>query len=229
MNVRRLRCCALVAMVLSGLLAGSVSAQTRRPARPASPAQKTAGTPPKFKAIWEPVNYKEDLNLTDVYFVSALEGWVAGEHGTILHTKDGGDTWTAQVGGDPQSADDPIEQLRHLLLEQGLTTEDALKEIDREVKAVVTDAADFALAPALSPGLGPPQPPDPGLDSRRPRGHRRFARPQPVPVSARGIEMQLGRHLGALQREVIEQTGFNPHRIVLGLDQERGRSLACHG
>ena len=40
---------------------------------------------------------------------------------------------------------DPIEQLRHLLLEQGLTTEDALKEIDREVKAVVTDAADFSL------------------------------------------------------------------------------------
>jgi pyruvate dehydrogenase E1 component alpha subunit len=40
---------------------------------------------------------------------------------------------------------DPIEQLRHLLLEQGLTSEDALKEIDREVKAVVTDAADFSL------------------------------------------------------------------------------------
>ena len=39
---------------------------------------------------------------------------------------------------------DPIEQLRHFMLEGGLTDEEALKEIDREVKAVVTDAADFA-------------------------------------------------------------------------------------
>jgi photosystem II stability/assembly factor-like uncharacterized protein len=53
---------------------------------------------PKFKAIWEPVNYPYDAELRDVYFVSAEEGWVvghassdAGEGGVILHTTDGGE------------------------------------------------------------------------------------------------------------------------------------------
>ncbi len=76
-------------------------------ARPAQPAER-----PKFKAVWEPVNYKEDINLTDVFFTSAEVGWVSGDHGTILYTKDGGTTWTAQLGGDPQSADASIHDLR---------------------------------------------------------------------------------------------------------------------
>ena len=58
---------------------------------------------PRFKAIWEPVNFKEDLTLFDVYFVSKDEGWVTGTAGTILHTKDGGNNWTAELGGDPQA------------------------------------------------------------------------------------------------------------------------------
>lgn len=65
-----------------------------------SPGQ---GSQPKFKAIWEPVNYKEDLNLFAAYFVSPDEGWVSGSAGTILHTKDGGNTWTAELGGDRQA------------------------------------------------------------------------------------------------------------------------------
>ena len=40
---------------------------------------------------------------------------------------------------------DPIEQLRDLLLREGVD-EAGLKQIDQKVKAVVTDAADFALA-----------------------------------------------------------------------------------
>jgi len=39
---------------------------------------------------------------------------------------------------------DPIDQLRKKLLDDGLVTEDGLKEIDRAVKAVVSEAADFA-------------------------------------------------------------------------------------
>jgi pyruvate dehydrogenase E1 component alpha subunit len=39
---------------------------------------------------------------------------------------------------------DPIDQLRKLLLDQGIADEDRLKELDREVRAIVTDAADFA-------------------------------------------------------------------------------------
>jgi pyruvate dehydrogenase E1 component alpha subunit len=39
---------------------------------------------------------------------------------------------------------DPIDNLRHRLLESGLTSEEDLKEIDRQIKAVVTEAATFA-------------------------------------------------------------------------------------
>ena len=66
------------------------------------------------KGIFEPINYGQDINLTDVFFTSVDEGWVSGEHATILHTADGGKTWTAQVGGDPNGTEKPIGQLRFL-------------------------------------------------------------------------------------------------------------------
>jgi pyruvate dehydrogenase E1 component alpha subunit len=39
---------------------------------------------------------------------------------------------------------DPIDQLRKFMVAQGSATEDALKQIEREVKDIVTDAAEFA-------------------------------------------------------------------------------------
>ncbi|MGH8285831.1 MAG: hypothetical protein ACRETT_08700, partial [Steroidobacteraceae bacterium] len=42
----------------------------------------TAGT--KLKGIWEPVNYSEDLELIDVFFVTPEIGYVSGAAGTIL-------------------------------------------------------------------------------------------------------------------------------------------------
>lgn len=39
---------------------------------------------------------------------------------------------------------DPIDNLRHTLLENGYSTEDELKDIDKEIKSVVTAAAEFA-------------------------------------------------------------------------------------
>jgi photosystem II stability/assembly factor-like uncharacterized protein len=106
------RSVSVFALVLFGLTLASL--QTLRAG---TPAQKTTtaaskASQPKFKAIWEPVNYKEDLNLTNVRFVSEQEGWVTGEHGTILYTKNGGDTWTPQLGGDPQSAEATISNPR---------------------------------------------------------------------------------------------------------------------
>src|SRR5437879_5490323 len=73
---------------------------------------------PKFKAIWEPVNVKEDIELTSVAFVSPEEGWVAGGRngmagGVILHTKDAGANWEVQLG-DPQSQDRAYHQLQFL-------------------------------------------------------------------------------------------------------------------
>ena len=34
---------------------------------------------PKWKAVWEPANYPKDINLRDVKFVSAEEGWAVGD------------------------------------------------------------------------------------------------------------------------------------------------------
>jgi photosystem II stability/assembly factor-like uncharacterized protein len=56
------------------------------------------------------VNYSEDVEFTDVFFVTGDVGWAvglsrsdAGEGGFILHTADGGQTWELQFG-DPHSA-----------------------------------------------------------------------------------------------------------------------------
>ena len=92
-----------LALVFSGM--SVIIPQTPRggtPAqKPTAAAQKASQA--KFKAIWEPVNYTEDLTLFDVRFVSKEEGWVTGAAGTILRTKDGGTHWTAELGGDPHA------------------------------------------------------------------------------------------------------------------------------
>jgi photosystem II stability/assembly factor-like uncharacterized protein len=78
---------------------------------------------PKLKAIWEPVNYTEDLNLTDVYFATPDSGWVTGEAGTVIFTNDGGKTWKSQLGGDPKAADRPILQLRFVDANHGFAAQ----------------------------------------------------------------------------------------------------------
>ncbi|HET6468481.1 MAG TPA: pyruvate dehydrogenase (acetyl-transferring) E1 component subunit alpha [Geminicoccaceae bacterium] len=45
---------------------------------------------------------------------------------------------------DVRSHRDPIERLRKLMIEEGLADEDRFKEIDREIRAIVNDAAAFA-------------------------------------------------------------------------------------
>jgi photosystem II stability/assembly factor-like uncharacterized protein len=106
----------IVALALCGALAVPTYAQApaKKPAAAKAPAK--AGEQPKFKAIWEPVNVPEDLELKSVYFVSAEEGWVAGgktvmEGGVIYHTKDGGKTWELQIG-DPGSSDRGFSDLQ---------------------------------------------------------------------------------------------------------------------
>ena len=95
-------------LALSPCLVVSQTATTRKPAQStAAGAQRAAEA--KFKAIFEPVNYKQDLTLFDVFFVSKDEGWVSGAAGTILHTKDGGNSWTAELGGDPQAQGEQLQ------------------------------------------------------------------------------------------------------------------------
>jgi photosystem II stability/assembly factor-like uncharacterized protein len=97
-------------------LSFAFSQQAAKKATPRAAAKKS--TEPRFKAIWEPVNVKDDLKLFSVHFVSPDEGWVAGGRdevngGVILHTKDGGATWETQLG-DSQSSDRAYRQMRFL-------------------------------------------------------------------------------------------------------------------
>jgi photosystem II stability/assembly factor-like uncharacterized protein len=88
---------------------------TALPQQGKSPA-KSPKTEAKYKAIWEPVNVKEDIELQSVHFISPEEGWVAGGRtnmagGVILHTADAGANWEVQLG-DPQSSDRGYHDLR---------------------------------------------------------------------------------------------------------------------
>jgi photosystem II stability/assembly factor-like uncharacterized protein len=97
------------------LAAGALFALT------ASAGAQTAAHPDK--AIWEPVNYSEDIDLGSVFFVTPLRGWAAGDHGTIVSTSDGGAHWAAQLGGDPAAAENPLDGLRFVDYQHGWATE----------------------------------------------------------------------------------------------------------
>jgi photosystem II stability/assembly factor-like uncharacterized protein len=81
---------------------------------PTAAQTRTASAQAQYKGVLEPVSYTEDLDLTDVFFVTADVGWVAGKSGTILRTVDGGKTWEAQLGGDPQDQSEAVRVLHFL-------------------------------------------------------------------------------------------------------------------
>ncbi len=97
-----------LSLILS-LSTQTARAQSKPAPHPAGQSSAAAQAKPKYKAIWEPVNYTEDISLNSVYFVSAQTGWVSGGTGSgagvILYTEDGGDHWSVQWG-DPQGKDD---------------------------------------------------------------------------------------------------------------------------
>ena len=76
-------------------------------ARPMSPSSQ-------WKGVFEPVSFTEDIDFLQAVFVNADVGWVAGKHGTIIHTTNGGKTWEAQLGGDPADRADDISVLHFL-------------------------------------------------------------------------------------------------------------------
>src|SRR5579884_3420732 len=110
-------CCLLI---LGMVVVGMAQTAHHKPPSGSSTSRDTSG----YKGILEPVNYGQDVNLTDVFFVSLEVGWVAGEHATILKTTDGGTHWTPQVGGDPNGSEKPILQLRFLDARHGWAVSD---------------------------------------------------------------------------------------------------------
>ncbi len=114
-----MRCRAIVIGFLPAFLLLTAAAQTRSPRRPAGTrAPSAAAEKPKYKGIFEPVNYDQDVKLMSVSCSGPQSCWAAGgaseiRGGVILHTADQGKTWTVEAG-DPQSADRAFVQLRFL-------------------------------------------------------------------------------------------------------------------
>lgn len=50
-------------------------------------------------ATWQQAKVPVSVTLTAVRFVSAKEGWASGHGAVVLHTADGGQTWSRQVDG----------------------------------------------------------------------------------------------------------------------------------
>jgi photosystem II stability/assembly factor-like uncharacterized protein len=50
-------------------------------------------------ATWKQAPVPVSSDLTAVYFVDDKNGWAVGHDGVILHTNDGGDTWSLQLTG----------------------------------------------------------------------------------------------------------------------------------
>lgn len=96
--------------------ASKTAPQARPAARPAAAAAEQSQT--KYKGIWEPVSYPEDVRWLDAFFATGEEGWVGGgttemAGGMIIHTRDGGNHWEVQYG-DPQSSERAISEFRFL-------------------------------------------------------------------------------------------------------------------
>jgi photosystem II stability/assembly factor-like uncharacterized protein len=155
---------AAAALLLMSMLAAAASGQTRTrqlPSRAQQPRPTSAAPAGQYKGIWEPVNYKEDLQLLDVFFATVDEGWVSGKSGTILHTVDGGKSWTAELGGDPQSADAQIEMFRFLDQRHGWAVQNhkLLKTSDgqdwEEAGTIVQNMRDYRfISPQIGVALG---------------------------------------------------------------------------
>jgi photosystem II stability/assembly factor-like uncharacterized protein len=124
-RVRAARICAIVIAVSCAVLRhGTTLADSEQGRGTGAPS---AGDP-KLKAIWEPVNVPEDVELMSVHFVSPDEGWVAGganatAGGVIYHTADGGKTWDLQFG-DPQSSDGEVTELQFVDATHGFAVQD---------------------------------------------------------------------------------------------------------
>jgi photosystem II stability/assembly factor-like uncharacterized protein len=87
--------------------------------------------PPRYKAIWEPINYPADVQLISPYFANGRVGWIGGagsnsSGGVILHTEDGGGHWNIQLG-DPNSNEKPFDHLYFLDARHGWAVQDGAK------------------------------------------------------------------------------------------------------
>jgi len=115
-----------------------------------SPNAPAASDKAKWKAIWEPIPFSEDIELTAISCVGPETCWVAGDKSTILHTSDGGTTWHVQLGGDPESTDRDLAEIFFLDATHGWALTDNSKLM------ATTDGStwvELGTMPSLSRGL----------------------------------------------------------------------------
>jgi len=111
-------------LLAGALLSAPQGARAQTPVRRNAVRQRTvpkaATSPgveePKFKGIWEPVSYPEDILLLDVFFANRNVGWAIGGRnaqtgGVVLYTADGGEHWSVSLG-DTQSNDKAYRDIR---------------------------------------------------------------------------------------------------------------------
>ena len=110
-----------VGIVIIASAWGQVSPPKVAPPKPgaAKPAAAAVATESKFKAIWEPAPYNKDINLNAIACAGPETCWVVGDKSTILFTADGGNTWQAQLGGDPEATDDDLSKVFFLDAKNG--------------------------------------------------------------------------------------------------------------
>lgn len=136
----------LVLFLQSELFAQGTAARKAGKASPKEAASTASAETQRFKGIWEPVNYSQDVEFTDVLFVAPDVGWAigyarseAGEGGFILNTRDGGQTWNVQLG-DPHSPTRGFEQLQFIDETHGWATQwsgNMLRTTDGETWEVI--------------------------------------------------------------------------------------------
>ncbi len=68
--------------------------------------------------------------------------------------------------------------------------------------------------------------PQPGFHALRPSRNRERGPAQAVAVSALSVDVHFGRDFGVLESEEVDGGVFDVHRVVLCLDDERGRRFA---
>src|SRR5690606_21463134 len=55
--------------------------------------------PIQLNSQWININPYQGLHCTSVHFIDSLNGWICGNNGVIIHTKDGGLNWALQESG----------------------------------------------------------------------------------------------------------------------------------
>jgi len=146
-------------VALTGALLGApqgVEAQApaqRQPARQTArpkPSMSSGAEQPRFKGIFEPISYPEDLKFTDVFFVNRDMGWAVGgtargAGGMVLYTSDGGDHWSVNLG-DPQSNAAAYSELRFIDARHGWMAQgndQLLRTVDGQNWEVVGKIPDY--------------------------------------------------------------------------------------